>query len=260
MAQRLIFKTQNQFFYTNETTVADINITPTKITFKLVSNYQAYPSVIEDGQESQLMNFSEEVYNFEIDLETFKSASIETNTLYGVNIHYNEKNIITPRSFVNVSELTKVLKLKSSFSAKLSYGNSIPPFLQILVKDPNGTFEDWDILFFSNKNIVVNSNNTFTDTDNSTFLITSILDPISVERDNTYSNEQYVQYIVNAPEYAGVVFLEPVTGIVNKTRLDIDNTGKGTFKVLKSSYEADGISVKLGYRSYIRLVTFTDTL
>lgn len=264
MAQTILFKTPTMFRDLSENVVVDINVAPTKITFKLTSNYVQNSTTVDiDGTETQQQSsMSDVIYDFELNLETLKSIKrFSSNTLFGVSLtpSYADK-VLDVKQIVNLSEMTKPLRLDTSFSSKLSFGNSSQPFLQILVKDPEGTFNDHDIILIGNNDITVTSNKTFNEGDYSTYVTTQLLDPITITKDATYTSEEYVQYVVNTASYVDQVYLEQIFGVINKSRVNIDSEGKGYFRILKSSVDSDGIKLKAGYLSYTGLFTLTDTL
>jgi hypothetical protein len=265
MATRNLITVNNYFFQDDETVIIDMNITPSQISFKLVVNYSNYPQVFDTEAEKVLekVNNTQIIYDYILPIASIKQAKrFNTNTLFGVSItqHQNDgTGTLQSNSLVNISEITKPLRITNPFSGKLVFGNTTAPVLQILVKDTNGTFEDWDLFVFSSSGTTINSNITFTKSTD--FLnIIDYLDIISVSKDTSYTSADYTQYTVSTQPYIDEVYLEQVTGLINKSRVKIDNTGKGTFKVLNSSVDSEGIAVRLGFASYTGLTKFTDTL
>jgi hypothetical protein len=265
MANRFFIKSQTTFLdASSEQTVVDINIAPNLIKFKLTVNYnqlqQSFNDISGELGHTELP-VSTVYYDYELPLDALKSVKrYASNTLYGICLTHGYSKTLNEKSIISLSELTKPLRLENSFSNKLSVGGASQPYLQIMVKDPNGTFVDQDIIVFSGMNSEINSNVEFTEIAQSAYSSVALLDPITVAKDNSYTSDEYVQYTITTQPYVGTVYLEQVHGVINKTRATIGSDGKGSFRVLKSSVDSDNITVRLGFVSYVGLTTFTDTL
>ncbi len=221
-------------------------------------NLEITPSLIKFKLEQKTSAEGEFTVTTDIELPftaILDVPRIASNTLIGVSqiFKYNKTvKTIDYRSLFNVSELTRPQRYKTPIVSKL-YGNEPSPNLYIFVKDLAGGFDDCDILLLSpTNNLEFNAADDFT-------LVNSFeqlnqldyLDSITLEKDNSYVNDEYVKIKITTQPYVSTVYVEPIAGIIDRVRADIDETGVGSFRVLKSSVEAgNNIKVSAGFKFY----------
>jgi hypothetical protein len=228
----------------------NIQVTSNLITFKMES--------VNDKEQS----YTE--VDISIPLNVVKAAQcFKSNTIIGFATLNLNDGVISERDIVNLSQLTKPLRLTNTCSAKIETGAPMAP-LQLFIKDITGDFTDWDIICFAPE----------FDTPEQFELITNIqwdaalnykqfnqidlLDTILVSPDTSYSNPDYYKFNVSTEPYIDEVYLEQVYGILDSSRVAIDNTGNGSFRVLKSSVQTGStIRVKLGFANYTGIANCT---
>lgn len=203
---------------------------------------------------------AEEPFNVTTDIELPFTAiqdvpRIASNTLIAVSqVYKSDKNVktINYRSLFNVSELTKPQRYRMPLTSKL-YGSEPIPNLYIFVKDLSKGFEDCDIIIFSpTNNLEFNAAADFTPITSLTELNQlDLLDSITLEKDDSYINDEYIKIKVITEPYVNTVYIEPIQGIIDAVRVNIDETGVGSFRVLKSSVEpGNSIRVSAGFKFY----------
>jgi hypothetical protein len=88
-----------------------------------------------------------------------------------------------------------------------------------------------------------------------------VIAPISLSStQSTVSPDSSITITVTTEAYINEVYLEPVCGILNKTRVKITN-GQGSFKILTTGLEAgDEIRVKAGHKKFTGIASYSKTV
>ena len=257
MAHRIQLKSDIQIRSEHEEVTYNVNVTANEITLQI-----SHDDTTEDAPAMDLLNCT-------LSLETFKQMPrLKPNSLIALAIpstNFLYKQIdahidIKPLMLINISGFSKDSKAKNPASKHLT---TVPCYLFIYARDiVNGTFDDFDIiLHVPSKSFTLNSNIAFdAPIDISEFTHAIFPDEITVTEDTEYSNTEYYKFNVSAPAYNDEIYVEPVYGITDKTRITL-TSGQGSIRVLKSSVEAgNNIRVKLGFYSYTGLAEINKTV
>lgn len=224
----------------------NLNITQSLLQINVIESYDDIETIVAD---------------YQLSLDTLKQApNLKSNSLICIikpnSTTDNEVNI---NNLINISSITKEQRLNNSYSYNLplkDYG-----YVAIFVKDPDGTFNDHDIIVYASQNDTLEnltSNQQFELIQ--TFNHLDLLDNITVSEDTSYSNDDYYKFNVSTESYVSEVFLEQVIGITDRSRVKL-TSGEGSFRVLKSSVESgDQLRVKVGFASYTGLANATKTV
>jgi hypothetical protein len=251
MGKRIIVPAVTAWEYTQQFEelpqfVVDINIQPNEVKFKFQMSHPLNHEIYSD---------------FVITLENFKQIlKLKSNTLLTISDRSpKDGSNIRPNQFINLSALTYDQRLFNPYSSKnIRHGKDLYPIC-IFVKNPNGNFEDHDIILPGNSlgNITVNSNVEFTNYEGN-LNSQDFLDTITVEKDTQFTDDNYYKYNITTQTYVDQVQVETVTGISNKSKVTLTN-GSGSIKVLKSSVDStDKTNLKVGFSYYPGLVNFID--
>lgn len=258
IAQELALK------FGDATIKVEINITSQKIKFKLNISGE-YPKSIDLAHpeiDPIPVPYEYDYEDYEISLETFKKyVNFRSNMLIGlVTSDSFPGGELTSNNMINVSNLTKDDRVQNAIASRLPVIKS-DYFICIFVNDPNGTFDDQDIIVYLpsgiqseniTSNVVLEKPETFSHLE--------LVDNITITEDTAYSNPDYYKFNVSTETYIDEVFLEQVFGIVDRARVTITN-GSGSFRVLKSSVESGNkVKVKAGFYSYPGITSITKTV
>lgn len=268
MSQRLLYTYPNRDIV-KKSSIYGVDITANLIKFKITSTKE-YPGafdIVTGNTGDPVLEQYDEI-NVEIPLSAVKKLRrLKSNSLIGLTPHQLYSNrTVGGEALTLLSELSSTLRIKNTFSNRVQPQGSEPAFLQIFVRDVEGTFEDWDIIVFAPQfdtpeqfQMITNAEWVSGDLDNWDHL--SLLDTIQVVRDDTYTDAEYVKFNVTTPTYHEFVYLEQVFGIIDRVRVAIDAQGNGSFRVLKSSVIAgDKFRVRAGFLTYPALTDLETTL
>jgi hypothetical protein len=216
----------------------------------------------------------EEVINswIKIDLNTIKQhPGFADQTLWTVTdtvLQRRDDNGVPLLSEVRVFELAEVFA--NSYNTKLCNVNTPDSkFFNALVNifipyTEDDTLENATIIFVDEPSINTiydgPSANDF-DTENFTTL-RDLLDPITMTASSsTIDVDSFTEVTIQTASNIDEIWLDPLVGICNKTRVAINNQGVGKFKVYSTGLEsADIIRVKAGFKKYTSLAEFTLTV
>jgi hypothetical protein len=251
-----LFSTTKGLIYTpgeTETPTYHLTVTDQLITFKITVEY-----VLNE----QTHNVT--IHDWKLPLEAVTSTHrIKSNTLIGIiapSRGFN-KEFLTPTQVINLSEAALSQRIKFTTTPKLG---SNPSELQIFIRNPNLGFTHQDIILCGESNVIIDSTETFEhyqdEGTNNTAAHIDLVDAINVSKDTTYTNADYIKYNVSSESYVDEIYLEPINGICDKTRVVL-TAGSGSFRVLKSSIESGNkVRVKLGFVSYSGITELNETL
>lgn len=245
MANRL-FSTTYGFIYAhpNETPTYHLTVTDELITFKVTVEYT-------QNHETQTVT----VHDWKLPLSVITGMPrIKSNTLLGIIAPPTKfsKEFLTATQVVNLSEATK--SQRSDFAGSPKVGQTWSAALQIFIRNPQLGFTHQDIILLGEPNVVLDTAEQFefyeAEGKNNTAPHIELLDEITVSKNTTYTNDDYVKYDVSSESYVDEIYLEPVNGICDKSRVMLTN-GSGSFRVLKSSVETGAKArIKIGFASY----------
>lgn len=265
MAKRILVNQNNTAFFDpnkikEASVTVGIDVTPTTLKFKVlvtgkidVSTYNTETDEIINSQEDT----SFDAQNWILNLETLKNdPKFKTNTMYVVNTSISQQSqVLANYNLSNISALTYIQRGSVFSSPK----HSVLGNVYIFVKDPNGTFEDFDIIVYNQKTdnaTDILSNQTWQERETSVSY-EELLDTITVSKDLTYASDDYIKYNISTEQYVDQVYIEAIKGIADKTRVSL-SSGIGSFRVLKNSVDQEPITVKVGFPNHPNLVTFID--
>jgi hypothetical protein len=255
MANRYLIESPIQIRNSNEVLTYTVNITANSLKLKIEHND---PTSQFDGDKIYTL------VDWELSLEILKSSQVlKSNSLMAISIPDVAVNMVQPMAGVrqikqnnlkNISLFSKLTKSQNAFSGQSTH---IPTYLSIFVKDVDGDFTDHDILIHvPSKEHNFDSNVTFSNVPDN-FSHVSLLDDITVTKDASYNNDLYTKYNITTSSHVNEVYVEPVVGIVDKTRVEIDSQGNGSLRVLKSSLDGQSPRIKLGFYSYSGIAEIT---
>lgn len=270
MSNRILFKNGA---YLNPTPLKQvnatytINITADTLTFKTVfsgTTEQTTYDEVTNETTTNTVNQNTIVDNWTLSLSELKKCkSLKSNSLFAINPPHSDSQVTAMvYQCISVGEFSLQQKTLSPNALKSTAAYNMNPYpLFILVKDVNGTFEDHDIFLLGDRSeyaINVVSNVEFATEETARFDFLNFVDSITISKDTTYTNENYIRYNITTGTGVDTIYLDPVVGIVDKARVTITN-GQGSFRVLSNSVDGtDKITVKAGFYTYPRVVTFTD--
>jgi hypothetical protein len=173
-----------------------------------------------------------------------------------------ERYVLTQQDLLNVAAATFISKDPNIF--KEDYNNYYSP-IRIFVPSKNSTVDDLTIVFLKEQIPTVGS-----------FVNASESNPAAVETIQTWKNLLATITVtgpttVSADEVVDLniacsntsvteVFVEPVIGATNKTRIFLDN-GQGTLKVNTSGLSSgDTVDIKFGYKYFTGISRYTKTV
>lgn len=262
--KRILTKIANSISAENESIVYNLDIQENEITLDVVLSVPTSSVVLNAQNEEEIVQTEKvsTLINVKIPLEAIKNSKrMKSNTLVGLfpkRPAYRDastQTVAIPNDIINISQLTLQQRAERSTSGKISnILDGVFSNIHIFVRDPNGTFLDHDIIVIApglSANFTLNSNVEFVEND--TYSHLDSLDPISVEKDTDYSNSDYDRYIVTSSSYVDSTYVEPVVGILDRTKISMTN-GTGYFRVLKSSIDDDQFKARVGFYSYPGLV------
>jgi hypothetical protein len=257
MAQRILLKTGLQIRSEYESVTYNVNVTSNLITLQISHE-------IPDDNLPSI-----DLINCTLSLETLKSMKrLKPNTLVALAIpsvkwRYQQVGDVISVDSTMLKDASKLSHTIRSNNPGSAFVSPVPAYLYIFVKDTvNGTFNDYDIIVVGpSKEFTFNSNETFTDGILDTeYDHVDLVDTITATEDTQYSNEDYYKFNVSTASYNEEIYVEPVVGITDRTRIKLTN-GNGSFRVLKSSLLSnDTMRVKLGFYSYSGLTEVTKTV
>jgi len=189
---------------------------------------------------------------------TIKFSELSTIPRYNSNVligfRWDPDNNKTYKIY-NMSLLTYPGRDKNNRAGRFrgSYDGNI----QILVKNAASSFADAEIMVFTDNTYTLTANVQFNEYDSTELDIVSMLDDITVTKDTTYNNPEYIKYNISTKDYVDQISTEPLVGILDKSRVYLTN-GTGSVRVLKSSIEDYPITFKVGFVNYPGLVTISE--
>lgn len=210
------------------------------------------------------------VYDLKIDIEDIKSqSSYDEQTLWAIDDAFlnNNKyadNIVVP-SGVYRNVFSQTVLGKTQF-VDYAFGFGLSP-LKIFIPSAQSTINDIYILICEGGlnvtdpqiNVVVegdiqSENIDFT---NKSLLVDAIT--ISASNNSPVAGDD-INITINAPGNVGYVYVQPLVGIVNKTRVKMTN-GVGNVTIKTDSLSSgDEVDIKFGYRYFTNVVRYTKTL
>ena len=196
-----------------------------------------------------------------LSLETLRSwTELDSNMVVGFTLYgyeeFTEPFSLTDKHLLNMSRATAPQRIKDSFSSKVGLQSN----LQFVVNNPNGTFEDFTyVLSTPASNFTIDSNVEYsTVSDPRSFDMLQFLDTIGVSKDSSYDNAEYDKFTVTSAAHVPTVYVQPVLGIIDRTRVELTN-GSGSFRVLKNSLESgEKVKARVGFKYYEAINKFTD--
>lgn len=255
MANRYLIESPIQIRNSNEVLSYTVNVSANTLNFKI--QHTDPTSEYDSDQVYTLLEW-------QLSLETLKSSPVlKSNSLMVVSIPDVAANMVQPITGVreikvanlkNASLFSKATKSTNPFSGQF---NHIPTYLSIFVRDINADFTEHDIIIHvPTEEYNFDSNVQFTNVPEG-FSHVSLLDDITVAKDTSYVSDLYTKYIVTTENYVDEVYVEPVIGIVDRTRVSINSSGQGSLRILKSSLDNETPRVKLGFYSYSGVAEIT---
>lgn len=255
MANRYLIETPIQLRNETEVLSYTVDISANSIKLKIEHN---------DPQSEFDADVVYTLLNLELTLDTFKSSKVlKSNSLLTISLpelamyYDNDSGLkqVVAKQIKNISTFTKFTKSDNPFTGQISH---IPTYLTIFVKDVEADFTEHDIMILvPNKEYNFDSNAQFSNAAPN-FSHVSLLDNISATKDNSYINELYTKYNITTADHVDEVYVEPVVGIVDRSRVAINSTGQGYFRVLKSSLDGETPRIKLGFHSYSGVTEITE--
>ena len=246
MALKKILETGNtrRYFNTGETVAQTITVTGTTLTNKIDVTLGDTTTTVQEWT----IQFS--------DLSSIPKYN--SNVLIGFKFDINNKE---KYDVYNMSLRTFPGRDKNNRAGRNR--PSLDSNIQILVKNTTSSFADADILvyvdntytFVANVDVLEITESETLNIIGNTIDIISHLDNITVVRDDTYANPDYDKYTISTETYVDQISLEPLVGILDKSRVYLSN-GKGSVRVLKSSLDTgETAKFKVGFVNYPGLVT-----
>lgn len=259
MANRYLVKRPIQIRNENEVISYTIDVQPDSIKFKIEHNDPE--SLIDSEVTYKLVEWNLSLNTLK-DSKVLKSNSLVTISVPDLLRDPSQAEITSIKdvgvgSIKNISTFTRLTKSDNPFTGQISH---IPTYLVLFVKDVDGDFTDHDIIILvpSQKEYNFVSNQEFSEVAED-FSHVSLVDTITATKDTSYINDLYTRYTVTTAPHVDEVHVDPVIGIVDKTRVSIDTSGVGSFRLLKSSIEeGETPKIKLGFYSYTGLTTISE--
>lgn len=247
MSQILVKKEFNKskFLATEEKVKLSVNVTSSVIKCKL---------------EVILGDASTVISDWDLPFSVIKDVhQIAPNSLVSVFIPPSDRNkkILGPKNLLVISQFTYLNRSSNTRNPIIAglYTLDQPATVQILIKDPDGSFDDSNVIVFTKDEYQLVTSNEKIEWNGD---IIPLLDPISVTKDMTYDDAEYFKYKITTAPYVKSVEVHARTGILDKMRVNLTN-GIGYVRGLKSSVEgSDKISFKVGHLNYLNIVSFTD--
>jgi hypothetical protein len=236
---------KSKFLAVEEQVRLSVNVTPTAITSKL---------------EVILGNAITVISDWTLPFSIVKDVrAIVPNSLVSLSIIPNdrEKKVLSANNLIVISPLTYLNRSPNTRNPIISslYTLDQPATIQILVRNPEGSFDDCDVIVFTKDEYNFTTSNEQVSWNGD---VIPLLDKITVTKEMTYDDAEYFKYKITTAPYVKSVDVHARTGILDKVRINLTN-GVGYVRGLKSSVEgSDKISFKVGHLNYLNIVSFTD--
>jgi len=236
---------KSKFLAVEEQVRLSVNVTPTAITSKLEVILGNTVTVISDWTLP---------FSIVKDVRTMVPNSLVSLSIAPPD---REKKVLSARNLIVISPFTYLNRSPNTRNPIISsvYTLDHPATIQILVRNPESSFDDCDVIVFTKDeyNFTTSNEQVFWNGD-----VIPLLDEITVTKEMTYDDPEYFKYKITTAPYVKSVDVHARTGILDKARVNLTN-GVGYVRGLKSSVEgSDKISFKVGHLNYLNIVSFTD--
>jgi len=213
----------------------------------------------------------EEVINswFKVDLNTIKQhpgfADQTCWTIFNTTLQRRDENGNIILSEVRMFELAEIFahsyntKIANATSPDSKTSNSL--FKIFIPYAEDNTLENATITLIDEPlvNTIFTGPSASSISEEPATTLRDMLDPITIVGDAaTISADSSIEVTVQTGSKIDEIWLDPVVGICNKTRVAINNQGVGKFKIYSTGLESgDTIRVKAGFKKYTSLAEFT---
>jgi hypothetical protein len=215
------------------------------------------------------------VLDFEIPFEVIKqSSTFGDQTLWAIkdtllkimsapeNNVPVERYVLTQEDIINVAAATYVSK--DPYVFRENYNSYYSP-IRIFVPSKNSTIDDLTIIFLKEKPYTIGMSVTSSEHEpvSETTLESwkPLIATIAVTGPTTVNPDEVVELNITCSDISVTeIFVEPILGSVNKTRVFLDN-GQGTLKANTFGLSSgDEVNIKFGYKYFTGISRYTKTV
>lgn len=211
------------------------------------------------------------IYNFSIQLDQIKTHALCDSQSIVIPSDQSIRGMIGSQTEIEIAAYDLVFPLpvasldkKPSLAQKADDSTIYFSPVRIFIPNKNGDFTTFDYSLYNEVggfqiNVEVNSPNTVSTELKSWKDLFSII-TVTTQQSVITAGDTITVNVSSSDETLDMVFLEPIVGVVDRTRVKLTN-GNGSFNILTSSLQAGDVAeVKVNFKQYTGVARFTKTL